>query len=300
MGNPISIAAVKASMSIQSRITKMRDKYNDLNWRFYTLFKYYDYVDYSYAEELCVRLEKNWYHYEFVEGKESIVDCLDTSRKLIEKLPYLIWEPTGNVVKHISYNKDGWMRVEKISSGNDVNEKDFLLLILNNILNGEIIFYKGDFEQMDKAIRNWMNGFVKEYLNKNGFFSSRNKKVQAQYFPLDIDRFIDLVTYVEYTDLVDHSSAKGVVFDYLVAHPEKSVYEALIACDLLDKKSDDEVGLFIREVLAKYPDKVIEYKKGKVGLASMFMGEVMKKFKGKFDAKTANEMVVKELNTFVV
>lgn len=52
----------------------------------------------------------------------------------------------------------------------------------------------------------------------------------------------------------------------------------------------------IKSIIVKYPDKVLEYKKRKVGIASMFMGEIMKEFKGKINAKEANEMIIKALN----
>jgi aspartyl-tRNA(Asn)/glutamyl-tRNA(Gln) amidotransferase subunit B len=47
--------------------------------------------------------------------------------------------------------------------------------------------------------------------------------------------------------------------------------------------------------LAKYPEKVLEYKTGKVGVVGLFMGEVMKLSKGKADPKLANEMMLIEL-----
>ena len=47
--------------------------------------------------------------------------------------------------------------------------------------------------------------------------------------------------------------------------------------------------------MAKYPEKVAEYKAGKAGLIGLFMGEVMKLSKGKADPKVANALVVKKL-----
>lgn len=51
---------------------------------------------------------------------------------------------------------------------------------------------------------------------------------------------------------------------------------------------------FVQEAIAKYPDKVIEYKNGKTNLLGLFMGEVMKLSKGKADPKVATE-IVKEM-----
>jgi aspartyl-tRNA(Asn)/glutamyl-tRNA(Gln) amidotransferase subunit B len=69
----------------------------------------------------------------------------------------------------------------------------------------------------------------------------------------------------------------------------------------------DELGLttvkdssfiedLIRDVLGNFPDKVQEYKNGKVGLIGLFVGEVMKKSQGKADPKSTNELVRKILD----
>ena len=47
---------------------------------------------------------------------------------------------------------------------------------------------------------------------------------------------------------------------------------------------------WIDAAVAKYPEKVAEYKEVK-GLIGLFMGEVMKLSKGKADPKLANQLV---------
>ena len=54
--------------------------------------------------------------------------------------------------------------------------------------------------------------------------------------------------------------------------------------------------MLIAEVLAKYPEKVQEYKNGKTGLLGLFVGEVMKASKGKADPRKTNEQVRKMLD----
>jgi aspartyl-tRNA(Asn)/glutamyl-tRNA(Gln) amidotransferase subunit B len=51
----------------------------------------------------------------------------------------------------------------------------------------------------------------------------------------------------------------------------------------------------VDEVIVAFPEKVIEYKKGKKALLAMFMGEVMKRSKGKADPKVINELLFKKL-----
>ena len=55
-----------------------------------------------------------------------------------------------------------------------------------------------------------------------------------------------------------------------------------------DSASMDE---WIQEAIARYPEKVLEYKGGKTGLIGLFMGEVMKLSQGKADPKKANQLM---------
>ena len=54
---------------------------------------------------------------------------------------------------------------------------------------------------------------------------------------------------------------------------------------------------FVDAAIAKYPEKVLEYKNGKKGLIGLFMGEVMKLSKGKADPKFCNQLLRKKLDT---
>ena len=54
---------------------------------------------------------------------------------------------------------------------------------------------------------------------------------------------------------------------------------------------------WIDSAVAKYPEKVTEYKEGKKGLIGLFMGEVMKLSKGKADPKLANKIISSKLNS---
>jgi len=81
------------------------------------------------------------------------------------------------------------------------------------------------------------------------------------------------------------------VFPLLVKTPDEDP-EALATGENLIQDSDEEsINEFVREAIAKYPDKVREYKSGKKGLIGLFMGEVMKLSKGKADPKKASQLV---------
>ncbi|MFN5884839.1 MAG: Asp-tRNA(Asn)/Glu-tRNA(Gln) amidotransferase GatCAB subunit B, partial [Bacteroidota bacterium] len=55
--------------------------------------------------------------------------------------------------------------------------------------------------------------------------------------------------------------------------------------------NSDELQKIVDEAIARFPEKVTEYKTGKVSLVGLFMGEVMKLSRGKADPKVASKLV---------
>jgi aspartyl-tRNA(Asn)/glutamyl-tRNA(Gln) amidotransferase subunit B len=66
--------------------------------------------------------------------------------------------------------------------------------------------------------------------------------------------------------------------------------------NLIQTSDSSAIEPIVDEVLAKFPDKVKEYKGGKTGVLQMFMGEVMKATKGKADPKVTTEIIKKKLD----
>ena len=61
--------------------------------------------------------------------------------------------------------------------------------------------------------------------------------------------------------------------------------------NLKQEKNNDAVLDYINKVISKYPDKVEEYRNGKLGLFGLFMGEIMKISKGKVDPKITTRLL---------
>lgn len=139
-----------------------------------------------------------------------------------------------------------------------------------------------------KAAANWLLGPVKSWLNEN------NKEIID--FPLAPDQIVRLIQLVD-SDKVNFSVASSRLFSSLLNDPKKDP-EQIAAEEHLIQQSDASVlEPVIDKVLEKYADKVMEYKKGKKGLLSLFVGEVMKQSKGQADPKITNEMLLKKLST---
>jgi len=136
-----------------------------------------------------------------------------------------------------------------------------------------------------KAACNWMMGSVKSYLNENA--------VEIEQFPLSPEKIVELIKIVE-EGKVSHSVASQKIFPALLADPKKSPMKIAEEMNLVQESNSDSLKEFAMQAIAKFPDKVAEYKNGKVGLIGLFMGEVMKLSKGKADPKIANQ-IVKEI-----
>ena len=66
---------------------------------------------------------------------------------------------------------------------------------------------------------------------------------------------------------------------------------------LIQVNNQDEINIIIDEVLANNANKVSDYKNGKTKLLGFFVGEAMKKSKGKANPKKLNETLIKKLET---
>jgi aspartyl-tRNA(Asn)/glutamyl-tRNA(Gln) amidotransferase subunit B len=137
-----------------------------------------------------------------------------------------------------------------------------------------------------KAVANWMLGPVKSWLNEG------NKEIEE--FPIPPQQIAALISLVD-SGKVSFSTASAKLFAQLLKEPGKS--PELIATELnLVQQSDlSAIGPIVDSVLEKFADKVSEYKKGKKGLLSLFVGEVMKQSKGKADPKVANDLLLEKL-----
>lgn len=137
-----------------------------------------------------------------------------------------------------------------------------------------------------KASANWVMGPVKSWLNENAMHISQ--------LSFGGKRLAELIALVD-SGKVSFSVASQKIFPQMVQHPEWTANEIAERDNLIQESNTDTLLVVVKEVVAKYPEKVAEYRGGKVGLLGMFMGEVMKASKGKADPKVTTELLKKEL-----
>lgn len=139
-----------------------------------------------------------------------------------------------------------------------------------------------------KAVSNWVIGPVKSWLNEN------NKSINE--FPLTAGQLADLIKLVD-DGKVSYTAASGRLFQHLLSHPQENAGDAAEKLNLVQQSNASALEPIINDVLVKYADKVTEYKKGKKGLLSLFVGEVMKRSKGKADPRATNEILLEKLKS---
>ncbi len=138
-----------------------------------------------------------------------------------------------------------------------------------------------------KQISNWLIGPVKSYLNDTSITID-----QLALQPLTLAALIDLVEEGK----VSHTAASQKLFPALISTPGVAPLQLAQELNLIQERNEDALAVLIDEVLNSMPGKVEEYKKGKKGLIGLFVGEVMKKSKGKADPKLLNQLVTEKLS----
>jgi aspartyl-tRNA(Asn)/glutamyl-tRNA(Gln) amidotransferase subunit B len=138
-----------------------------------------------------------------------------------------------------------------------------------------------------KAASNWLTVNIKSYLNENA--------VHITQFPVKPAQIAELISIID-EGKISHSSASQKIFPELVNQPNKTSLQIAQELNLIQESNTDALQDLVNQVIAKYPEKVIEYKNGKVTLLGLFMGEVMKLSKGKADPKVTSNLVKETLD----
>ena len=139
-----------------------------------------------------------------------------------------------------------------------------------------------------KAAANWLLGPVKSYLNEQ-----QESLSSLPVRPPHLARLIQLVQ----DGKINFSVASSKLFPALLKNPAASPLQLATELNLLQNSDEASVEEWVESVLAKMPEKVAEYKKGKKGLIGLFMGEVKKASGGKADPRIATELLTKKLSS---
>lgn len=138
-----------------------------------------------------------------------------------------------------------------------------------------------------KTAANWMIGPLRSGLNE--------LKCEMDEFPVSPGTMARAIGLVE-TGQVSFSAAAQQLLPALIASPGRDPHELAGELGVVLDQDDAALERVISEVIREFPLKVEAYREGKKGIVAMFMGEVVKRSRGKADPRKANGMLVKKLS----
>jgi aspartyl-tRNA(Asn)/glutamyl-tRNA(Gln) amidotransferase subunit B len=138
-----------------------------------------------------------------------------------------------------------------------------------------------------KAASNWMMGPVKSYLNE--------LTLHINKFPVSTKQLAEIIALID-SGKVNFATASQKIFPEMLKGTKSTPLQIAENMNLIQDSSADSLQPMVEQALANNPAKVAEYRAGKKGLLSMFMGDVMKLSKGKADPKLATELLKKALD----
>lgn len=137
-----------------------------------------------------------------------------------------------------------------------------------------------------KAAANWTLGPVKNYLNTNEITVE-----ESRLQPRSISYLIQLIDEGK----INFGIASQKILPQLFRNPSLHIDQFIRDEQLMIQNSENEIDSFVNDALQKHAQKITEYKKGKKGLISLFVGEVMKRSGGTVDAKLVTEKILEKL-----
>jgi aspartyl-tRNA(Asn)/glutamyl-tRNA(Gln) amidotransferase subunit B len=112
--------------------------------------------------------------------------------------------------------------------------------------------------------------------------------------PVRPTQWREFVTLID-SGKVSATAANQRLFPALLEQPEASPSQLATTLNLLQNSDSAMLEDLADAVLARFPEKVAEYRKGKKGLLGLFMGELMKASRGKADPKAATRILEEKL-----
>ena len=146
----------------------------------------------------------------------------------------------------------------------------------------ELISYTKNY----KSAANWVMVNVKSFLNENA--------VHIDNFPVKPKAIADIIALID-AGKIGHTTASQKLFPALIANPAKTAEALATELDIIQNSDSNEIAKLVEQAVNKFPEKITEYRNGKVGLLGLFVGEVMKLSKGKADPKVVNQLVKEQL-----
>lgn len=136
-----------------------------------------------------------------------------------------------------------------------------------------------------KIVANLMMGTLKSYVNENSIAINK-----TNIKPEHIAELAQMIA----DNKVSHIIVSQKLFPEMIK-TTTSPQEIAEKKGWIQKNDQESIDNLVEKAIAKYPEKVIEYKKGNKNLLGLFMGEIMRETKGKLNPKIINEVLKNKL-----
>ena len=136
-----------------------------------------------------------------------------------------------------------------------------------------------------KTAANWVMGEVMISYNERGSF------------PLSASRLAELIGMVR-EGVVSHQAAKRL-YSELADSSDEAPRAAAERLGLVQVSDQGALTGWVEDVLAAHPGEVVRFRQGEVKLMSFFVGQVMKRSKGKADPKGVQPLLQERLSQTV-
>jgi aspartyl-tRNA(Asn)/glutamyl-tRNA(Gln) amidotransferase subunit B len=143
------------------------------------------------------------------------------------------------------------------------------------------------FQKNYKSAANWLMVSIKGYMNE--------KAITIVDFPIQPSKISELIDAID-GGKISNTVASQKLFPALIEKPTANVIELAKELNVIQESDAGAIEELVKQAIAKYPEKVTEYKNGKTSLQGLFVGEVMKLSKGKAEPKIVNQLVNQYLN----
>ncbi len=155
----------------------------------------------------------------------------------------------------------------------------------------------------EKEIANYFLDYTKQYPHVKAFANllinklipfCKVKKMPLSELALSKANLSEMLQMVA-DNTISMSAATQKLLPLMILNPDTSPVELAAKQGITQSSNKDELSTWIEEVIAEYPDKVKAYQNGKKGLIGFFMGEIMKRSKGKANPKETSALLSKKL-----
>jgi aspartyl-tRNA(Asn)/glutamyl-tRNA(Gln) amidotransferase subunit B len=117
-----------------------------------------------------------------------------------------------------------------------------------------------------------------------------DNNVPISDFPIAAKQIGTIIRLID-EKVISHDSASKLVFPALLKDHEMDIKSFIKERGLDSTVGSDQLEEIVLSILEEFPDKVEAYKRGKKGLIGLFVGEVMKRTRGKADPKITNDLL---------